>query len=187
MKRTVFPTSLLCSSRLSNFYEIDEFTAISDYDYFTPIKSKRDFNFSHVNFSQDTKVYPGNEALSHQSEPPEEYALTIRPEGLFCGFDSHNMSRNGHDFILRLDKEHYNITDSTIALRVAQTAYVNDFKDRQNFNTFGYSGEEGLPTDTKEWYYVDDEYLYLYVPCVCHDLFTWEYGKDGVYIAFTDV
>lgn len=97
------------------------------------------------------------------------------------------MSRNGHDFILRLDKEHYNITDSTIALRVAQTAYVNDFKDRQNFNTFGYSGEEGLPTDTKEWYYVDDEYLYLYVPCVCHDLFTWEYGKDGVYIAFTDV
>lgn len=179
--------TLVVQQPLSNFYDIDEFTAISDCDYFTPVASEKDYIFSRADFSQDTKVYPGNATYRLRSEPAEEYALTIRPEGLYCGFDSYNMSRSGHDFILRLDREHYNITDSTIALRVAQSAYINDFKERQNFNTFGYSGEDGFPTDTKDWYYADDKYLYLFVPHICHDLFTGEYGQDGVYIAFTDV
>lgn len=173
---------LVVQQPFSNFYDIDEFTAISDYDRFSPITSERDYIFSRVDFSQNTKVYPGSNTYRLKSDLAEEHALTICPEGLYCG-----VNRRNHDFILRLDRGHYNITDSTIALRIAPPAFADNFKDRQNFNTFGYSGEDDYPTNTKHWYYYDDKYLYLYVPHMCYDLFADEDGEDGVYIAFTNI
>lgn len=157
-----------------SFYDIDEFTAISDFDAASRITSGWDFAFSHVDYSQNTTVYRGIYRFDNRAE---ENVLTIRENGLYCGVNTRL-----HDFILRLDKEHYGITDSTIALRIAPPAFSKKFKDKQYYVSFGY---DSYDCDEKHWYYADDKYLYLYVPYLCSELSSDE--STGVYIAFADI
>lgn len=156
------------------FYIIDEFTAISDYDVASRITSEKDFFFTPKDFSENTMVYRG---IYKYDDHAEENALTIKENGIYCGVNTRL-----HDFILRLDREHYGITDNTIALRVTPPVTAEKWYGKQLYVSFGYNGYD---CDENHWYYMDDKYLYLYVPYLCSDLTPFE-DRPGVYIAFAD-
>lgn len=158
-----------------SFYTIDEFTAISDYDVASRITSEKDFFLTPKDFSENTTVYRGRYKYDDHAE---ENVLTIKETGLYCGVNTRN-----HDFILRLDREHYGIKDNTIALRVTPPVTAEKWYGKQLYISFGY---DGYDTDENHWYYMDDKYLYLYVPHLCYDLFDF-YDEPGVYIAFADI
>lgn len=158
-----------------SFYIIDEFTAISDYDVASPITSEKDFFFTPKDFSDNTAVYRGRYKYDDRAE---ENVLTIKENGIYCG-----VSARLHDFILRLDREHYGITDNTIALRVTPPVTAEKWYGKQLYVSFGYNGYD---CDENHWYYMDENYLYLYVPYLCSDLTPFE-DEAGVYIAFADI
>lgn len=158
------------------FYTIDEYTAISNPDITSPITSENDFFLTQKDFSENTTAYRGRYKYDDRAE---ENVLTIEKNRLYCGLN--NSSR--HDFILRLDREHYGITDSTIALRITPPVTVEAWRGKQLYVSFGYNGYD---CDDKHWYYMDEKYLYIYVPYLCTDLYSFEDGH-GVYIAFADI
>lgn len=158
-----------------SFYEIDAFTAISDNDITSHITSEQDFFFAPADFSENTTVYRGRYKYDDHAE---ENVLTIRENGLYCGINTRL-----HDFILRLDREHYDITDNTIALRVTSPATAEKWVGKRLYISFGY---DGYDSDEYHWYYMDDKYLYLYVPYLCPDLSEFNDGR-GVYIAFAEI
>lgn len=158
-----------------SFYTIDEFTAISDYDVASRITSEKDFFLTPKDFSGNTTVYRG---VYKYDDHAEENVLTIKETGLYCGVNTRN-----HDFILRLDRAHYGITDNTIALRVTPPVTAEKWYGKQLYVSFGY---DGYDPDEFHWYYMDDKYLYLYVPHLCSDLSGF-YSEPGVYIAFADI
>lgn len=158
-----------------SFYVIDEFTAISDCDFFSPITSETDYFFAPKDFSENTTAYRGRFKYDDHAE---ENVLTIRKDGFYCG-----VSASLHDFILRLDREHYDITDNTVALRVSPPVKAEKWHGKQLYISFGY---DGYDSDENHWHYMDDKYLYLYVPHLCHDLFSFEDDR-GVYITFADI
>lgn len=157
------------------FYIIDEFTAISDYDVASRITSEKDFFFTPKDFSGNTTVYRG---IYKYDDHAEENILAIKENGIYCGVNTRL-----HDFILRLDREHYGITDNTIALRVTPPVTAEKWYGKQLYVSFGY---DGYDCDENHWYYMDDKYLYLYVPYLCSDLSGF-YDEPGVYIAFADI
>ncbi len=157
------------------FYTIDEYTAVSDTDITSRITSENDFFFTHKDFSENRAVYRG---IYKYDDHAEENVLTIKENGLYCG-----ITASRHDFILRLDREHYGITDRTIALRVTPPVTAEKWHGKQLYVSFGY---DGYDCDDNHWYYMDDKYLYIYVPYLCSDLSPFE-DEGGVYIAFTDV
>lgn len=158
-----------------SFYDIDEFTAISDYDVNSRITSEKDFFFTPKDFSGNTTVYRG---IYKYDDRAEENVLTIKENGFYCGIGTRR-----HDFILRLDREHYGITDNTIALRITPPVTIEKLYGKQLYVSFGY---DGYDCDANHWYYMDDKYIYLYVPYFCSDLFGF-YSEPGVYIAFADI
>lgn len=158
-----------------SFYTIDEFTAISDFDAASRITSQYDFFFAPKDFSANTTVYRG---IYKYDNHAEENVLTIKENGIYCG-----VNERLHDFILRLDREHYGITDNTIALRVTPPVTEEKWYGKQLYVSFGYNGYD---CDENHWYYMDDKYLYLYVPHFCSDLTSFQ-ASPGVYIAFADI
>lgn len=158
-----------------SFYVIDEFTAISDNDINSHITSENDFLFSPKDFSENTTVYRG---IYKYDDHAEENVLNVKENGIYCG-----VSARLHDFILRLDREHYGIKDNTIALRVTPPVTSEKWYGKQLYVSFGY---DGYDCDENHWYYMDDKYLYLYVPYLCSDLTSFE-DRPGVYIAFADI
>lgn len=175
---------LICAATLDDdritveqpsFYEIDEFTAISDNDITLHITSENAFFFSNADFSDNTTAYRG---IYKYDNHAEENILTIRENGIYCGVNARL-----HDFILRLDRERYGITDSTIALRITPPVTSEKWLGKRLYVSFGYTGYD---CDENHWYYMDDKYLYLYVPHLCSNLSGFE-DSNGVYIAFADV
>lgn len=157
------------------WYAADEFTSISDNNIDSHITSERDFFCTAKDFSENQTVYRGRFKYDDHAE---ENILTVRENGLFCGVNARS-----HDFMLRLDREHYGITDNTIALRITPPVTAEEWSGKQLYISFGY---DGYDTDSEHWYYMDEKYLYLYVPYMCHDLFGFEEDR-GVYIAFADI
>ncbi|MCM1333728.1 MAG: hypothetical protein NC084_07075 [Bacteroides sp.] len=158
-----------------SFYQIDEFTAISDNDITSPITSERDFFLTAKDFSDDRTVYRGRYKYDDRAE---ENVLTVREDGLYCGVNT-----RGHDFMLRLDRAHYGITDRTIALRVTPpVTSAEPWHGKRLYLSFGY---DGYDSDENHWYYMDEKYLYLYVPYLCSDLSSFE-EERGVYVAFAE-
>lgn len=157
------------------FYVIDEFTAISDYDVNSRITSEKDFFFTPKDFSGNTTVYRG---IYIYDDRADENVLTVKENGIYCGVNTRR-----HDFILRLDREHYGIRDNTIALRVTPPVTAEKWYGKQLYVSFGY---DGYDCDENHWYYMDDKYLYLYVPYLCSELSGFN-SEPGVYIAFADI
>ncbi|MBD5130295.1 MAG: hypothetical protein HDT43_10325 [Ruminococcaceae bacterium] len=111
------------------FYNIDEFTAISDYDVASRITSEKDFFFAPKDFSENTTVYRGIYNLDYRAD---ENVLTVKENGIYCG-----LNNTKHDFLLRLDRERYGITDSTIALRVTPPVTAERWYGKQLYVSDG--------------------------------------------------
>lgn len=165
----------LLTVRQPRFYEIDGYTAISDDDVDAPITSMQQVFFSQKDYSDNLTAYRGRYKYDNHAE---ENILTIRSSGISVGIAEKN-----HDFLLRLDREHYGITDSTVALRVTDTLTDTKWAGKRLYTSFGFYPYD---CDYETWYYIDDEYLYLYVPSLCSDLFGFE-DRDIVQIAFADI
>lgn len=159
-----------------SFYTIDAYTAIADIDIASPITSEQDFFFHHKDYSENTTAYRGRYKYDNYAE---KNVLTIKENGLYCGM----RDAGQHDFLLRLDRAYYGITDSTIALRITPPVTAEKWLGKQLYLSFGY---DGYDCDENHWYYMDDEYLYIYVPHFCSDLWPFEDGR-GVYIAFAEI
>ncbi|MGN1090136.1 MAG: hypothetical protein ACI4Q6_07000 [Huintestinicola sp.] len=160
-----------------HFYDIDEFTAISvDYtDHW--ITSHDDFTFEKTDLSELLTVHPGRYKYDYRKD---ENILTIRPEGLYLELDE---ERRLDDCLIRLDREHYNITDNTMALMVTEKLDGSAWDGQRLYVSFGY---EGYECDGELWYYLDDKYYYLYKTHLVTDLYSIG-RKHKLYIAFADL
>lgn len=164
--------------RQKNFYDIDEFTAVSvDYTDHR-ITSHDDFTFEKADLSELLTVHPGRHKYDYRKD---ENILTIRPQGIYFELDE---ERRLDDCIIRLDREHYNITDNTMALMVTEKLDGGSAWDGQRlYISFGY---EDYECDGELWYYLDDKYYYLYKHHLVTDLCA--VGKNNkLYIAFADI
>ena len=154
----------------AEFYEIDEYTAVSDDRQ--PILSEDEVVFEKVDLSNDTTVHRG------RFKSTEEKDLTIRNEGLKIELSGH-----GHyNTFLRLDRNHYDITDSTVPLLVADNYTGNHQYSRRYYLTVGYNNQELTDTNYDDWYYLDDDYLYLYITSIHSD-----FNSENWVLTFSDV
>ena len=158
----------------TQFYDIDEYTAISDDNIDTHILSEQDFTFRPVIY-EDTKVYRGIYKYDYRAE---ENILSIRKEGI-----SVSLQERLHHFILRLDREHYQIKENTIALRIGQFTDGSSWDGKALYVSFGYAPYD---SDNNHWYYMDDDYLYLYVYFIAPEIYNFE-NEHNVCIAFADI
>lgn len=151
----------------TEFYDIDEFTAVSDEQ--SPISSAADFSFEQVDLSDNTTAFRGRYRYDDISD---DDILNIRDEGYFAELSSGSKD----DMLLRFDREHYKITDSTVPLMVADGGGL--WEGERLYISFGYGPYDSNDDD---WYYLDDDYLYL---CTSGKLYldSW-----SAYIAFADV
>ena len=150
----------------TSFCQIDEYTAVSDDS--NPIRSIQEVTFEAVDLSDNTTVYRGRFKWDDRKD---ENVLTIRDEGWRISLSD----RRVYDVLLRLDREHYGITDTTIPLIVAditlRTDAANDiWETHRYYLTVGYGNYTNVDTNTDDWYYLDDEYLYLKISRVQADL-----------------
>lgn len=167
----------------TEFYEIDEYTAISDDS--NPIVSDHVVTFQPTDLSDNTTVYGG---VYRNGDPAEWSVLTTRDEGWLV-----DVAHLRWDSIfLRLDREHYGITDTTIPL-IVNDLNVRSYEDfdtwetHRFFMTVGYSYKEGVvDTNYMDWYYLDDDYLYLWIDSNHADLGTY-FGGDGIIVTFSDI
>ncbi|MDE6133682.1 MAG: hypothetical protein K2G04_09980 [Oscillospiraceae bacterium] len=91
--------------------------------------------------------------------------LKIRDIGYNADFT--DKKSNGIEIFLRLDREHYKITDQTIPLLVADGE--RDWQGKRLYTSVGYGQYDSKDED---WYYLDKDYLYLHI--------------NGTYIGFSD-
>lgn len=159
----------------THFYDIDDYTAISAVDAEAPLTSMREVYFEKVNYSENLTAYRG---VYKYDDHADENILTIRPEGFTA-----KIGDRRQPFLLRLDRKHYEIGDSTIALRVTDTLKNSAWQGKRLYVSLGFYPYD---CDFDSWYYITDDYLYLYVPYSSSDLM----GLDGCQpcqIAFADV
>lgn len=156
---------------MTEWYEIDEYTSISD--DLNPIRWEADFVFRQVDMSDNTVAYRGR--YKHDDRA-DKNILTVRDNGYRVHF---NDSRRLDNIFLRLDREHYNITDKTIPLITA------DWDGKRFYLTVGYGNGENTVVDTnyEDWYYLDDEFLYLYINSLHSDFFGY---TDEWILTFSD-
>ena len=150
----------------TSFCQIDEYTAVSDDS--RPIKSIQEVTFQAVDLSDNTTVYRG---CYKWDDRKDENILTIREEGWRISI----ADRRVYDVLLRLDREHYGISDATIPLIVAdltlRTDAANDiWETHRYYLTVGYGNYTNVDTNTDDWYYLDDDYLYLKISRVQSNL-----------------
>lgn len=151
----------------TEWYDIDEFTAISC--EFSPVLSDNAFIFGKTDLSDNTTVYRG----LCKYDGAEENILQIRDIGYIV--DLTYRKSGGNTVFLRLDRNHYGITDKTVPLLVADG--TGNWQGKRLYTSIGYGGYDSKELD---WYYLDDNYLYLYINGMHVD------GWDA-YLAFTDV
>lgn len=149
----------------TKFFDIDEYTAISD--EMENIMSYNDFVFSPVSFDGKTTAY-GNVLWCHDYDVP----LEIRETGYYIECRGEEAS----DVMLRFDREHYNITDTTIPLLVRDSKELH--KGNLLYTSLGYGDYDSLDGD---WHYLDDKYLYVYIS---NSTFSYDWGEP--YLAFSD-
>ena len=150
----------------TSFYEFDDYTAVSDNS--RPILSKQEITFEAVDMSDNTTVYRGR---YKQDDRKYENVLTTRNEGWRISLSD----RRVYDIFLRLDREHYGITDTTIPLIVADLTRRSDadfdvWETRRYYLTVGYGNYINVDTNFDDWYYLDDDYLYLKISSFQSDL-----------------
>ena len=145
----------------TGFYEIDKYTAVSD--DVTPIISKDEITFEPVDLSDNTTAY---RMLGYDSKKDRNAFLTTRSDGWRIEL----ADRKLYNILLRLDRKHYGIKDSTIPVLVSDVEKVlppERLKETHRFYTsVGYgavSADGHIAADTRDWYYLDDEYLYLWI------------------------
>ena len=148
------------------FYEFDDYTAVSDNS--RPILSKQEITFESVDLSDNTTVYRGRYKQDYRKD---ENVLTTRNEGWRISLSE----RRVYDIFLRLDREHYGITDTTIPLIVADLTRRSEedfdiWETRRYYLTVGYGNYTYVDTNFDDWYYLDDDYLYLKISAFQSDL-----------------
>lgn len=142
------------------FFDIDEYTAISD--NCTPIVSADEIIFYPVDFSQDTTFH---------SPHSDDLSVTVRDVGWKADIERERL----YDIFLRLDRAHYGITEHTEPLTVGY-----DKNGRQICMSVGYSNVGALDNDD-DWYYLDDKYLYLYIQAN-----KYTFAEEEWFIALSD-
>lgn len=147
------------------FYDIDEYTAIS-YELET-ILSKKDFVFEPVSLGEKSTAY-GNDPWHYDHDVP----LEIRETGYYIECRGEEAS----DVMLRFDREHYNITDTTIPLLVRKSKEL--YRGKMLYTSLGYGDYDSCAGD---WHYLDDKYLYVYIS---GSTFSYDWGKT--YLTFSD-
>lgn len=135
----------------TEWYEIDEYTAISS--DIKLIVSNNEFVFEQVDLSYNTTAYRG---LCKYDDRKNENILKIRDIGYNVDFT--DKRSNGNEIFLRLDREHYKITDKTIPLLVADG--TGNWQGKRLYTSVGYGEYDSKDED---WYYLDNDYLYLYI------------------------
>ncbi len=146
----------------TEFYPIDEYTSISNDIY--PICSDSDFTFAPADLSDNTTAYRGRIKTGTLAG---EKILRIRGEGWLLSLNEHR----GYDVLLRLDRKHYNIADRTVPLRVYDG--IGNEQGKRFYTSVGYGDYDSEDCD---WYYLDEEYMYLYIS----DLYE-------TYLTFSDI
>ena len=158
-----------------DFREIDEYTAVSDNS--RPIRSKDEITFEQVDLSDNTTVCRGRFKYDYHKD---ENILTTRDTGWRINL----ADRRVYAVFLRLDREHYNITDTTIPLIVADLTLrdnpLSEFETKRYYLTVGYGNYFDVDTNPDDWYYLDDKYLYLRISRVQSDL------NDDWILTFSD-
>lgn len=135
----------------TDWYDIDSFTAISC--EVSPVTSNNDFIFREVDLSDNTTAYRG---INVFDERANENILQIRDTGYEVKFTGGE--EKGKAVFLRLDREHYGITDKTVLLLVADGE--GERKGKRLYLSIGYGKYD---SNYNDWYYLDDNYLYLYI------------------------
>lgn len=133
----------------TEFYRIDEYTHISNAAY--PIRSDSDFKFTPADLSDNTTAYRGR---IKTGDLAGEKILRIRGEGRLLFLNEHR----GSDILLRLDRKYYNITDKTVPLRIYDG--LGTEQGKRFYTSVGYGDYDSEDCD---WYYLDEEYMYLYI------------------------
>ena len=115
-------------------------------------------------FSDNTTAYRGR---IKTGDLAEEKILHIRGEGRLLSLNEHR----GSDILLRLDRNYYNITDKTVPLRIYDG--LGTEQGKRFYTSVGYGDYDSEDCD---WYYLDEEYLYLYIS-----------GLSETYLTFSDL
>lgn len=152
----------------TDWYDIDSFTAISC--EVSPVASDSDFIFREVDLSDNTAAYRG---VYMYDDRANENVLQIRDAGYEVDFTDRR--EKGITVFLRLDREHYNITENTVPLLIADGE--GDWEGKRLYTSIGYGNYDSKEDD---WYYLDDDYLYLYIDGTYIDL--WD-----AYLTFSDI
>lgn len=156
-----------CTVLQPEFRQIDEYTAVSDNA--TPIRSDKEITFEQVDLSDNTTVYRGRYKYDDRKD---KNILTTRD----TGWRIELADRKLYSVFLRLDREHYNITDTAIPLIVADLTRrdnpLSDWETKRYYITVGYGNYVNVDTNLDDWYYLDDKYLYLRISHVQSDLDT---------------
>lgn len=152
----------------TKWYNIDKYTAISS--DISPIVSGNDFVFRQVDLSDNTVAYRG---VYKNDDRKNENILKIRDIGYDVEFT--DRKTNGTNIFLRLDREHYNITDKTIPLLVAEG--TGAWQGKRLYTSIGYGPYD---SDDCDWYYIDDDNLYLHIEGMYVD--SW-----NAYLTFSDL
>lgn len=155
-----------------NFYDIDEYTAVSDNLYGSPVTSQRDYVFEPTDLSEETTAYRGKYKYDDHAE---KNIMTIRNEGWRIDFP------NRRDLLFRLDREHYGITENTLPLVVTDVLTNTAWAGKRLYVSLGV---DGFDPSEDSWYYLDDKYLYLYINNPIHDLYGF---SSGYYLTFADL
>lgn len=157
-----------------SFFDIDEYTAISVNNIDEHIKYAADVVFKTADLSDETNVYRG---VYKYDDRAEKEQLAVREEGYYI-----YPANSNEDYMLRLDRRHYNIGENTVPLMVTNVI-ENDYQQGKRF--YVSLGYELLDCDDNCWYYTDDKYMYLYIDPLLPDL--WMSRNEEPRLAFADL
>lgn len=157
-----------------SFFDIDEYTAVSVNNVALHIKSAENIVFEEVEFPDDTVVHRG--VYKYDSHAEEEQ-LTVRNKGYRI-----SPPDSREDYMIRLDRKHYGIDENTVPLMITDIMEQGDWQGKRLYVSLGYCPP--VDADGDCWYYLDNDYLYLYIDPLLTDL--WLIG-DERYLAFADL
>ncbi len=155
----------------TKFIEVDSFTASYS------CRSGQAFSLTEKDMSDNTEAYP---AYSENAQP-----LRIRDIAYNFNVD------NNYDLFLRLDRDHYNITEKTVPLMVSDVIDYNtyyqrsgDWVGRRSYYSVDYPPYAPQSVESSPIlgcdYFLDQDYLYLYIGCMKVD-------NLSAYLAFADI
>ncbi|MBQ5319529.1 MAG: hypothetical protein J6K17_10570 [Oscillospiraceae bacterium] len=132
----------------TNWNMIDEYTAICDVLSDKPL-DKSDYTFIQTDIHKNETALRGRYSGVESTNP-----IVITNPVYKVGLASDN------DVFLRLDREYYEITENTAPLLVFEQGQEKVLK----YVTCGWGkGDYNDIDDHNSWFYLDEEYLYLYI------------------------